>query len=377
MEFELTPTALRDFDEIPADWTKVTLQSIAEIFDCPHSTPLLTDSGPYLVRTQDVRSGMLELDTLARVSEETYLARVKRAIPQFGDLLYSREGTYFGSSALVPDGARVCLGQRMVHIRPDRSNVDHVFLKYWLNSPMMARHISGLRDGTVAERLNMSTIRALPVAFPDLPIQKEISSILRVFDSRVDLLRQTNTTLEATAQALFKSWFVDFDPVHAKAEGREPEAMDAATAALFPSEFEESELGPIPKGWRVRRLADSLSVQIGGAWGEEREFKKSTVSVSCLRGIDAVDIGVGTKPNVPVRCVSPKQIASRTLAEGDILVEGSGSFCGRSLYWISSYSELVPLTPTYSNFVKRLKSPSGCEIAYWASLHLTQVYGSG
>jgi type I restriction enzyme S subunit len=264
MGSELSPAALRALDEIPADWTKATLQTIAEIFDCPHSTPLLTDSGAYLVRTQDVRSGTLDLNTLAHVSEETYLARVKRATPMFGDLLYSREGTYFGSAALVPSDAKVCLGQRMVHIRPDQSNVDHVFLKYWLNSPVMARHISGLRDGTVAERLNVSTIRRLPVAFPDLRSQIEISSTLQALDDRINLLHQTNTTLEGIARALFKSWFVDFDPVHAKAEGREPEAMDATTTTLFPSEFEESELGLIPKGWRVMPLLDACDLQGGG-----------------------------------------------------------------------------------------------------------------
>jgi type I restriction enzyme S subunit len=83
--------------------------------------------------------------------------------------------------------------------------------------------------------------------------------LLEALESRIQRLTETNTTLEAIAQALFKSWFVDFDPVHAKAEGREPEAMDAATAALFPSEFNESELGLIPKGWRTGRLGDISS----------------------------------------------------------------------------------------------------------------------
>jgi type I restriction enzyme S subunit len=87
--------------------------------------------------------------------------------------------------------------------------------------------------------------------------------LLEALESRIQSLAETNTTLEAIAQALFKSWFVDFDPVHAKAEGREPEAMDAATAALFPSEFEESELGLIPKGWRAGCIGDLLVLQRG------------------------------------------------------------------------------------------------------------------
>ena len=85
-------------------------------------------------------------------------------------------------------------------------------------------------------------------------------------ETRLDLLRETNTTLEAIAQALFKSWFVDFEPVHAKARGEPPQGMDDTTAALFPDSFEESELGMIPKGWRVGSLADVASFQNGYAF---------------------------------------------------------------------------------------------------------------
>jgi type I restriction enzyme S subunit len=83
-------------------------------------------------------------------------------------------------------------------------------------------------------------------------------------DDRITLLRETNTTLETIAQALFKSWFVDFDPVHAKMQGRVPEGMDQATAALFPDSFEESELGPVPKGWRIGSVEDLCSTITNG-----------------------------------------------------------------------------------------------------------------
>ncbi len=93
--------------------------------------------------------------------------------------------------------------------------------------------------------------------------QQSIADALSALDSRIFLLRQTNATLESITQALFKSWFIDFDPVRAKAEGREPEGMDAAMAALFPAEFEESALGSIPKGWAVRSL-DSFATYLNG-----------------------------------------------------------------------------------------------------------------
>lgn len=97
----------------------------------------------------------------------------------------------------------------------------------------------------------------------DLSEQVRIAGLLSELDGRITLLRETNATLEAIAQALFKSWFVDFDPVRAKLEGRAPEGMDEATAALFPDGFEESELGLVPKGWRVGELQDLLVLQRG------------------------------------------------------------------------------------------------------------------
>lgn len=108
--------------------------------------------------------------------------------------------------------------------------------------------------GSTVSNLRIPVLKALAIPTPPRDVQDVVESTLGALDDRIDLLRQANSTLEAIANALFKSWFVDFDPVRAKAEGRDPEGMDAATAALFPSELEESELGPIPKGWRVDAL---------------------------------------------------------------------------------------------------------------------------
>ena len=97
--------------------------------------------------------------------------------------------------------------------------------------------------------INLAVLRNLEFSIPPLQEQIKIADFLSPLDDRITLLRETNATLEAMAQALFKSWFVDFDPVHAKKVGRTPEGMDEATANLFPDDFEESELGLVPKGW--------------------------------------------------------------------------------------------------------------------------------
>ena len=117
--------------------------------------------------------------------------------------------------------------------------------------------------GIGAGKLDTKRMQALVLHLPPLHEQDAIIATLKSIDDRIDLLRRTNVTLEALAQVIFKSWFVDFAPVHAKAEGRDPEGMDAATSALFPGEFEDSELGLIPKGWKIRSL-DSIANYLNG-----------------------------------------------------------------------------------------------------------------
>jgi type I restriction enzyme S subunit len=186
------------YGEPPDGWTWSRLDDVSEgVFDCPHSTPKLTNAGPFVVRTQDIISGVFRADQAGRVSEETYAERIARVTPSRGDLLYSREGTYFGIAAEVPAKTRVCLGQRMVLIRPDKRRLDFSFLRHWLNSPIMAAHIHGYRDGSVAERLNLPTIRALPIVIPPLAEQKAIAAVLGALDDKIELNRRMNATLEA------------------------------------------------------------------------------------------------------------------------------------------------------------------------------------
>lgn len=119
-------------------------------------------------------------------------------------------------------------------------------------------------DKAAVPGVNRNHLHTARIVLPPVAEQVRIASLLQCFDDRIDLLRHTNVTLESIAQALFKSWFIDFDPVRAKAEGREPEGMDAATAALFPAEFEESALGLIPKGWRVEEVGRTVECVGGG-----------------------------------------------------------------------------------------------------------------
>ena len=184
----------------------------------------------------------------------------------------SAKGQHTGRALLVNQRIIDRLGGSVIPasfcrlLRLDSGQVNSDFITYQIAS----MHISG----EIADFENQSTgisnfqftkfLESVKPEVSNIGAQREIVSVLHSLDNRIDNLRATNTTLEAIAQALFKSWFIDFDPVRAKMEGREPEGMDAETAALFPSEFEESELGLIPRGWRVQPIGELTEI-VGGS----------------------------------------------------------------------------------------------------------------
>jgi type I restriction enzyme S subunit len=226
------------------------------VVDCPHATPKWTDSGVVVLRNQNIKGGRLDLSSPSFTDEEHYQGRVRRAVPQGGDIVMTREAP-MGDVCQIPQGLRCCVGQRQVLLRPDPKKVDGRFLLFALQSPYLQRQI-GWNEGTgsTVSNLRIPVLESLRVPTPSLPDQIEIAATLGALDDRIALLRETNTTLEAIAQALFKSWFVDFDPVRAKSQGLVPAGMDEPTAALFPDSFEESALGLVPRGWRVGALGD-------------------------------------------------------------------------------------------------------------------------
>ena len=130
------------------------------------------------------------------------------------------------------------------------------------NSPRFAYYVlssldlAGYNSGSAQPSLNRNYIYGMPLTIPHRAEQDAIVTVLSALDDRITLLRETNATLEAIAQALFKSWFVDFDPVHARTRGEQPEVIPEPLAALFPDSFEESPLGLVPRGWRVGSVGD-------------------------------------------------------------------------------------------------------------------------
>lgn len=240
-----------------SEWQTVQIGELCDgIYDGPHATPEKTSSGPIFLGVSNIASGRLDFSITEYLSEEDFTVWTRRVLPQENDIVFSYE-TRLGEAALVPAGLRCCLGRRTALMRPNLNLVDPKFLLFAYLSPQFQKIIRARTiNGSTVDRIALKEFPSFPVKIPPLAEQRAIAAILSAFDDKIDLNRRMNATLEATARALFQSWFVDFDPVRAKAEGRAPDGMDAATAALFPDSFEESELGWIPRGWRVGTLGD-------------------------------------------------------------------------------------------------------------------------
>jgi len=242
------------------------------IVDCPHSTPVWTSHGVVVLRNQNIRKGRLELTEPSYTDEAHYIQRTKRATPREGDLVITREAP-MGEVCMIPPGLKCCLGQRMVLLRPDSKKVDPKYLLYVLQSDPVQREIK-VNEGTgsTVSNLRIPLLENLRIPLRSISEQRRIAHILGTLDDKIELNRRMNETLEAMARALFKSWFVDFDPVRAKMAGRDP-GLPKDIADLFPGRLVKSELGEIPAGWRWRQL------------GELVELTRGTTYKSSLKGL--------------------------------------------------------------------------------------------
>jgi len=146
----------------------------------------------------------------------------------------------------------------------------------------MRHALTSRAEGSVVPHLNMSAIRGLELPLlPPLDEQKAIAHILGTLDDKIELNQQMNQTLEAIAHALFKSWFIDFDPVRAKLDGRQPIGMDAETAALFPAEFEDGgAIGKIPKGWDLEPIGNHINITKGRSYKSSELISSDTALVT-------------------------------------------------------------------------------------------------
>ena len=204
----------------------------------------------------------------------------------------------------------------------DFRGLDRDYLYYCIN--VATGRIRSLADGTTQPNLNTDIARRIVLPFPPLPEQKRIAHILGTLDDKIELNRRMNATLEGISRAIFKSWFVDFDPVRQKAAGKQPVGMDAQTAAMFPDSFEESEIGEVPKRWTTCTLDDYTQVVIGGDWGASEPSSEAPAACLCVRGADIPSLQAGGVGKLPTRYLKPASLEKRRLMPWDLVVEISG-----------------------------------------------------
>lgn len=245
-----------------SEWTFAPLESCLEaLIDYRGKTPEKTDSGIPLITAKIIKRGRIEKAT-EFIAEDNYASWMRRGIPKEGDIVLTVEAPLGEVAQLGSE--KIALAQRVVTLRGKEGVLDNTYLLYLLQTEEMLEQLKARATGTTVLGIKQSELRKVPLSLPPIAQQRSAASILKTLDDRLTLLRETNATLEAIAQALFNAWFVDFDPVRAKAEGLEPEGLDAATAGLFPDSFEESELGLVPMGWKAGCVAD-IAVQKKGS----------------------------------------------------------------------------------------------------------------
>ena len=220
--------------------------------------------GVPVVPTEGIGRRRLLTDGIPEVAEET-AARLSRHRLRAGDILFARRGVQAtGLSAIVTSRQEGWLcGTGAILLRVNGAEIYPEFLSFLLSAEESVLWLKQHAVGAVMPNLNEGVIRQIPLTLPPLAEQKAIAAVLGALDDKIELNRLMNATLEAMARALFQSWFVDFDPVRAKLDGRQPIGLYPATAALFPEHLDDSPLGHIPRGWKAGTAVEGFNLTMG------------------------------------------------------------------------------------------------------------------
>ena len=234
---------------------------MAAIIDYRGKSPNKTTFGIPLITAKVVKGGRI-LPTDEFIAESDYESWMRRGLPQSGDVVITTEAP-LGEVAQL-DGTKIALAQRLIALRGRADRLDNTYLKFALQCGFVQDQLAARATGTTVLGIRQSELRKVMIPLPPLNEQRRIATILGSLDDKIEVNRRTNETLEAMARTLFRSWFVDFDPVRAKADGRRPPGLDATIAALFPDAFEDSTLGRIPKGWKNGSILEQANLISGG-----------------------------------------------------------------------------------------------------------------
>lgn len=220
------------------------------------------------IMPQNIGENRVEEEGIARITPAD-ASRLTRYLVRTGDIIYSRRGDVERRALIREHEDGWLCGTGCLRVRFGEGVADPLYASYYLGHPDVRAWIVRHAIGATMPNLNTSILSALPFVVPPLEEQRALAAVLGALDDKIECNRRMNATLEAIARALFQSWFVDFDPVRAKLEGREPYGIEAAIAALFPTALDDSPLGPIPQGWHVGTVGEACEFAYGKALKED------------------------------------------------------------------------------------------------------------
>jgi type I restriction enzyme S subunit len=284
------------------EWVATSLGDIVQSVSEKH---LLNQDEIVLINTSDVLEG--NVINHEKVPNQNLKGQFKKRFRK-NDILYSEIRPKNKRYAYVDfDSEDYVASTKLMVLRAIDSKVDSKFLYQILKSDEVINKLQMIaesRSGTFPQ-ITFSELARLSVALPNLVEQKAIEATLSCLDDKIELNNHINKNLEEMAQAIFKSWFIDFEPFQ-------------------DGEFEDSELGSLPKGWRVGTIGELISDTLGGDWGKETSEGNYTEEVICIRGADIPEIASGKKGKPPTRYILKKNLEKKRLSEGEIIIEISG-----------------------------------------------------
>lgn len=241
------------------------------------------DGGIPFISATDIDGGRINLMSAKRISRSAF-ERLRGGHVRRGDILLCLRGS-LGKMGVVQNIDEGAIASSLVILRSHDESILR-YVRYVLSGGAGMALLDSLNNGSVQGNISVASLKKMEVPFPPRLEMEAIGSLISMFDMRIDLLLETNASLESISEAFFKSWFIDFDPVRAKAEGREPEGMSADIAALFPSEFVDSELGPIPKGWNIQTLGSIADVVKGKSYSSKDLVSGGSVALVTLKSFE-------------------------------------------------------------------------------------------
>lgn len=338
-----------------SDWKEYTLGDVLElVIDHRGKTPkklgfddFFTNGYPVLSAKHVKTSGLVNLDAMRFANEEMYKKWMKEPT-QKGDVILTSEAP-LGELFYIDGSTQYVLGQRVFGLRPKIDILEPKYLLVWLTSAEGQSRLQARATGSTVQGIKQSELLKIIIPIPPLEIQKIISEIYGSLDEKIQLNTQINKTLEQIAQALFKSWFVDFDPVRAKVQalsdglnleqaelaamqaisGKTPEELTALsqtqpdryaelaeTAKAFPCEMVEVDGVEVPKGWEVKELGSLMTIKRGGSPRPIKDFISD-------KGLNWVKISDATAEDNPFLFSTKEYIKSEGLSKTVLLNKGS------------------------------------------------------